>query len=146
MFRDKTSEKEMRMKEKRVSLKLIVAMVTVFIMGVFGTFCVNAEEYSNNITEEVCLETQGGGYIFDDLDRNAPVVKKGTSKRRAARASKIPSRYQTNVTELESKYPTTRNQNPYGTCWAFSSIGLAEFDAIKNNLYNKDVDFRGSIT
>lgn len=129
------------MKEKRVSLRLIVVMVSIFIMGIFGTFCVNAEEYSNNITEEVCLEIQGGGYIFDDLDQHAPVVKKGTSKRRAARASKIPSSYQTNVTELESKYPTTRNQNPYGTCWAFSSVGLAEFDAIKNNLYNKDVDF-----
>jgi len=54
--------------------------------------------------------------------------------------SAIPSSYQTDPTELEAKYPTTRDQNPYGTCWAFSSLGLAEYDLINDGTADKSID------
>ena len=34
----------------------------------------------------------------------------------------------------------SRNQNPYGTCWAFSSIGLAESDLITKGQRDSSVD------
>ena len=34
----------------------------------------------------------------------------------------------------------SRNQNPYGTCWAFSSIGLEEFDLIAKGQRDSSVD------
>ena len=36
--------------------------------------------------------------------------------------------------------PAPRNQNPYGTCWIFSSIGGLEADLIKSGGESKDID------
>lgn len=48
----------------------------------------------------------------------------------------IPTRY-----ELDKNlFPDVRNQNPYGTCWAFAALGLSEFDLIKRGLANKSID------
>lgn len=46
--------------------------------------------------------------------------------------------------ELEEKYttpnlPAIRNQNPYGTCWAFSSIALGELDLLKSGKTEVDL-------
>lgn len=46
--------------------------------------------------------------------------------------------------ELEEKYttpnlPVIRNQNPYGTCWAFSSIALGELDLLKSGKTEVDL-------
>ncbi|MBR2275869.1 MAG: fibronectin type III domain-containing protein, partial [Lachnospiraceae bacterium] len=35
---------------------------------------------------------------------------------------------------LKEKYPATRSQSPYGTCWAHSSVALAEFYLISHGL------------
>lgn len=40
----------------------------------------------------------------------------------------LPSKYQPDLAEM----PAIRNQNPYGTCWAFSTIALAEYSILKN--------------
>ena len=37
-------------------------------------------------------------------------------------------------------YPATRNQNPYGCCWAHSAMSLAEFYLIKHGLAAKNTD------
>lgn len=48
----------------------------------------------------------------------------------------IPTHY-----ELDKNlFPDVRNQNPYGTCWAFAALGLSEFDLIKRGLANKSID------
>ena len=46
----------------------------------------------------------------------------------------IPSSYIPDIKEL----PDVRNQNPYGTCWAHSSIALAELSILKHE--NKSMD------
>lgn len=43
--------------------------------------------------------------------------------------------------ELYSRFPGTRDQNPYGTCWAFSTVALAEFDMIQNHGMSSSVDY-----
>ncbi|MCR5249189.1 MAG: Ig-like domain-containing protein [Lachnospiraceae bacterium] len=42
---------------------------------------------------------------------------------------------------FRDNYPPNRNQNPYGTCWSFSTNGLAEFYLISHGLADKSVDF-----
>ena len=76
------------------------------------------------------------GYIASDLDRNAPEDESGI-----ALYSEIPASYPDNgVQTLEDEYPALRDQNPYGTCWAFSTMGLAEFDLINDGTFDKDID------
>lgn len=47
--------------------------------------------------------------------------------------------------EITVAYPPNRDQNSYGTCWAFSALGLAEFDLINDSLkgngsFDKNID------
>lgn len=52
----------------------------------------------------------------------------------------IPDSYPEDMNSYYSKYPDVRNQNLYGTCWAFSSMGLAEYDLINDGLFTKAND------
>ena len=64
---------------------------------------------------------------------SAPVVR--------AEAETIPAAYQYDVDVLQQTYPGTRDQGKYNTCWAFSVVGLAEFDLIHDNkIANKSID------
>ena len=36
--------------------------------------------------------------------------------------------------------PEARNQNPFGTCWAFAAVGAMEIDLIKDNKANSSID------
>lgn len=64
---------------------------------------------------------------------SAPVVR--------TEAETIPAAYQYDVDVLQQTYPGTRDQGKYNTCWAFSVVGLAEFDLIHDNkIANKSID------
>ena len=81
-----------------------------------------------------------GGYIPSELDYDTPVYY-GESRARRARSVKdtVPEKYPANgINDIKKKYPTARKQGLYGTCWAFSSIGLAEFDLINDGSFTKD--------
>lgn len=70
------------------------------------------------------------------MDNNAPAYDS-----EIAMYSEIPSAFPDNgISDIQSRYPVTKNQNPYGTCWAFASVGLAEFDLINDGTANKDID------
>ena len=72
-----------------------------------------------------------GGYISSELDYNTPVYDNGISL-----YANIPSSFQNEIAD----YPDNRDQTPYGTCWAFSAIGLAEFDLINKGAANSAID------
>ena len=80
-----------------------------------------------------------GGYIESELDYNTPVCSSTNDT-----YSDIPSSFPDDMDTLMSTYPGARNQNPYGTCWAFSSMGLAEFDLINDSL-NGNGEFDSNI-
>lgn len=91
---------------------------------------------AKNVSDDTNVKTaQNTGYIESDLDRNVPVHRAGV-----AAYAMLPSAYSTDIDACRREYPAVRDQNPYGTCWAFSSLGLAEFDLISDGIAKKDID------
>ena len=113
--------------------KKIAALFTcAFLLTTSTLNYVWADNESGNENEVMNTD----GYIESDLDRNAPENEAGYSW-----YSEIPASYPDNgVQTLEDEYPGIRDQNPYGTCWAFSTMGLAEFDLINDGTFDKDID------
>lgn len=80
-----------------------------------------------------------GGYIESKLDENAPVYEPQIDMYSTVRSS-YPDTGDDAIAYLKENYPVVRNQNPYGTCWAFSSMGLAEFGLINKGEATKSID------
>lgn len=59
-----------------------------------------------------------GGYIESKLDENAPVYEPQIDMYSTVRSS-YPDTGDDAIAYLKDHYPVVRNQNPYGTCWAF---------------------------
>ncbi len=52
----------------------------------------------------------------------------------------LPARYDSRNVNDRCLVPAVRDQNPYGTCWCFSSIACLEINLIKNGLADLGVD------
>lgn len=79
-----------------------------------------------------------GDYIPSELDYNTPIYEPGFE---AYGERELESKYPENgIEDIKAKYPVVRNQNPYGTCWTFASMGLAEFDLINDGSVDQKVD------
>ena len=76
-----------------------------------------------------------GGYSVSDVEENVPAYEDEIST-----YSSLPSAYPSSLSSFYQKYPDNRDQNPYGTCWAFASTGLSEFDLINKGLANRNID------
>ncbi len=82
----------------------------------------------------------GGGYVLSEDDNNTPTVELPEYQNYAGRET-IPAAYPSQVDKsFIDSMPANRDQNPYGTCWAFSSVGLAEFDLIHDGEADKTID------
>lgn len=56
-------------------------------------------------------------------------------------AQNTPSAYMNTLSQVAEKYPSTRNQGDYATCWAFAAVSLAEMDLIADNqISDKNID------
>ena len=96
--------------------KLIVLIAAVTVVTAPSTVTVWAD---NTTTSETA-----NGYIESELDNNTPLYEPDESLYMS-----VPTAYPENgIADIRADYPANRDQNPYGTCWAFSSTGLAEFD------------------
>ena len=79
-------------------------------------------------------------YIPSPNSSNVPVVTEENSGG-LKKAQSIPETYMNQLSDLMIRYPGTRNQGGYDTCWAFSAIGLAEFDLITDDeIADKNID------
>lgn len=105
-----------------------IAVLLSLLMG-FNTVGVCYAEEVNDPS------TDGSSHTFGDvISEYADDVPYYDSEVEAY--TDIPTRY-----ELDKNlFPDVRNQNPYGTCWAFAALGLSEFDLIKRGLANKSID------
>ena len=119
---------------RKFFIPAIAAMIAVAGMGAEAVKADPLED-TQDITAE---EAQVNGYIPDDHDYDTPVLDESDSN--LLKASDIPKAYQSTADEQKEKYPAIRNQNPYGTCWAFASVGMAEYDLINDGLADKNID------
>ena len=110
--------------------RLITLIAAVTVVTALSTGTVWAD---NTTTSEAA-----NGYIESELDNNTPLYEPDERLYMS-----VPTAYPENgIADIRADYPANRDQNPYGTCWAFSSTGLAEFDMINDGLADKDtVDF-----
>lgn len=134
------------MKKKFVGILLATTLIVSSDLGmnVENVYADNVNN-SGNSTAATVLQSENkdinqsqsvtGGYIKSDLDYNTPVYDPGISM-----YSMLPDAYPGSVSAVTSNYPDYRNQNPYGTCWAFASTGLAEFDLINDGSADRNID------
>lgn len=120
----------------KIKKAFAVGLSAVLAMSTFGYNSWAADKNGKNApSESTAMYT--GGYIASDLDNNVPEYYSDIAM---LADDIIPSTYPENMDEFKKKYPSLRNQNPYGTCWAFSSMGLAEFDLINDGTKDSSVD------
>lgn len=118
------------MKKPFIGILLAVTFTIIFISGI------NAVMVYADSTENFDADARAGSYIESDLDNDAPEYDSGFSL-----YSNIPAEFPDNgISDIEDMYPAVRNQNPYGTCWAFASLGMAEFDLINDGTADKNID------
>lgn len=114
--------------------KLIIILLSTFLLT-FSQQIVKAAETTQEGTK---VSKVTGDYIESKLDKDPPVVQQKSGMRRAA--ARIPSSFPADREIFSTDYPAVRNQNPYGTCWAFSTLGLAEFDLINEGRASQNID------
>ena len=125
--------------EKHIIRKLIsgAALAAIAMLGMqSGRVTILASELGTDSQPE----SFGGGYVLSEDDNNTPTVELPEYQTYAGREA-IPAAYPSQVDQsFIDSMPANRNQNPYGTCWAFSSVGLAEFDLIHDGAADKTID------
>lgn len=125
--------------EKHIIRKLIsgAALAAIAMLGMqSGRVTIWASELGTDSQPE----SFGGGYVLSEDDNNTPTVELPEYQNYAGREA-IPAAYPSQVDQsFIDSMPANRNQNPYGTCWAFSSVGLAEFDLIHDGEADKTID------
>lgn len=131
--------------KKFLSLVLSAAMILGVAVPVAAE-PVSAEQSVEAEQQPIVENSITSGYILSDLDYNTPVYEPDEAVPYSddwgySADETIESKYPANgVSDIKAKYPSVRNQNPLGTCWTFSSIGLAEFDLINDGAFDKNID------
>ncbi len=100
----------------------------------YASFNSNEYELASEIDDEG-NSTDTYGYVANEWDNNAPAYESNFSL-----YCEIPYRFPDDMSVFKNSYPVTRNQNPYGSCWAFASLGLAEFDLINDGNADSSID------
>lgn len=105
-----------------------IAVLLSLLMGFNTVGVCYAEEVNDPSTDD---SSHTFGDVISDYADDVPYYNSEVEG-----YADIPAHY-----ELDKNlFPDVRNQNPYGTCWAFAALGLSEFDLIKRGLANKSID------
>lgn len=95
------------------------------------------------LTEPIAYTEDGepiyGGYIETSEDSNAPLLEDEELENAVLTDAAVPSVYNPKTQNCGYTLPEVRNQNPYGTCWAFGSIAPMEFSLIKQHNVTRDL-------
>lgn len=125
---------------KRNKLFTHLLLWSTVVLGSFSHFGLQVHAEGDSQLEVVefddtYIQDEETGYIslpsdYDPYPEGEPVANY------AVRAS-LPSSYHP-YTYVKQNYPGTRDQNPYGTCWAFATVACAEFDLITEGIFQNN--------
>ena len=129
------------MKAKKITASILAAALV--FTGVFAGGAGWTSDYAGNyayaeeseipqpITENITyyMDSETGHIYSVNEDAEEESEETETAEGQSISRSSLPSSYNVYETVI-SKYPELRNQNPYGTCWAFAATALAEIDMI----------------
>lgn len=81
------------------------------------------------------------GYIYPAEEAEVPISKEATANEEERTKASLPALYPADdAGGIISRYPATRSQSPYGTCWAHAAVACSEFDLVKNHGASKSLD------
>lgn len=124
---------------KKRKQRLLSAMLTaVMLAGTFaGTSQVQAKEvWYENLDIQVPQLPQNygsGDYVPSIHNTDVPQVTETELPDGLKGASSVPAAYHNTLAQMQALYPNVRSQGSYNTCWAFTGVGLAEFDLITDD-------------
>lgn len=89
-----------------------------------------SSESSSKITGVQDYDDEFYGALYEDDEYEVEGIESGGGRKRLFRSASLPEKY------ISPYLPNLRNQNPYGTCWAFSTLGLAEVSLMRQGIYS----------
>ena len=141
---------------------LVIKALAAAAVAALAVTPVAAEEINGAVTETEAIgetETFKTGYIHLPAEDEAEMTDEDLSFSEIQRLkvetegagadyepkAAIPDRYpgETDAearTILQTKYPPVRNQANFGTCWAHSTVGCAEFSSVTNGAADKSIN------
>ena len=121
-------------------IKKLISGAALAVIAMLGMQSGRVTIWASELGTDSQPESFGGGYVLSEDDNNTPTVELPEYQTYAGREA-IPAAYPSQVDQsFIDSMPANRDQNPYGTCWAFSSVGLAEFDLIHDGEADKTID------
>ena len=132
---------------------LIGGLAAVLMMGTFPVALLAEVTAAPQLTEITVLgdeptmaqrmegENVGKGYIKTTNDMNVPELSGESEQEEFWQEMSVPQVYNPKANDWNGGYtlPTVRNQNPYGTCWAFGSIAASEMSLMRNYDATRDL-------
>lgn len=126
------------MRRRILALLLTLAMVLNYSVGTLASEVIPQEETQNTIetetVDEMSDEYKPPNSYHTIEGRQVDVIEDGLPRTFSTGEEEIPESY-------VSPYVTSiKNQNPYGTCWAFATIATAESSIYKEGLADSTID------
>ena len=138
-------------------MKKAITLLTAFCLVFISTFgSMSAMAYGSTsktevgneqptpevlVTDVEYIRDSETGYIYPEGEDEVPISETAMANPDGRNKAVLPSLYPSgDVWEVINKYPATRKQSPYGSCWAHAGVACAEFDLIKNHGLGKNLD------
>ncbi len=133
----KTTKRKGRILRRR-SCRRSVFLRTVILTGAIGLVCPTAV-YAE---DSAVLSYASNGFL--DIGEDVPAViedEPESSSQSLLFSAANESAYPDNISDTLHSYPAVGNQKSYQTCWAFSTLGLAEINMCMKNLATSSADY-----
>ena len=134
--------------------KKIISLMITFCLVMSSAFLIDSpaayakdkkatlEKYAHKVnpmqSEITWGQTSEYGHVSINWEQDKEKNKGGADKLVERHSASVYDSSYNTYEEVINKYPGTRDQNPYGTCWAFAATALAELDMVHDGDANKN--------